>query len=278
MDYEKKYKEALKLAVSYYGNGTNEFLDTIFPELKESEDERITRAINNMLPFIPDEAYANNGVTKESVLNWLEKQKINTEGDFGRGYNCGYEACLNSHGAEWFEKQKEQKPVEIYEPSYDELQRHQDELHNFKVFAAKQAKEHHIRISFVHDFEWNNFCAEILSYFNEQKPADNQFPPLEGLDAVKAKYYDEGFKNGFDEGVDSVKPAEWSDEDKEIIETICKEGDLKPSEVCWLKSLRPSWKPSEEQMEALERASTNKYLSAEQYDILVSLCEQLKKL
>ena len=34
-----------------------------------------------------------------------------------------------------------------------------------------------------------------------------------------------------------------------------------------------AWKPSEEQMEALERASTNKYLSAEQFDILVSLYE-----
>jgi hypothetical protein len=42
--------------------------------------------------------------------------------------------------------------------------------------------------------------------------------------------------------------------------------------------ISPSWKPSEEQMGALERASTNKYLSAEQYDILVSLYEQLKKL
>lgn len=68
-------------------------------------------------------------------------------------------------GVKWG-KEKEQKPVD---PSDDELQRHQDELYNFKVFAAKQAKEHHI--SFVHDFEWNNFCAEILSYFNEQKPA-----------------------------------------------------------------------------------------------------------
>lgn len=35
----------------------------------------------------------------------------------------------------------------------------------------------------------------------EQKPADEQFPPLEGLDAIKAKYYDKGLKNGFDEGV-----------------------------------------------------------------------------
>ena len=44
------------------------------------------------------------------------------------------------------------------------------------------------------------------------------------------------------------------------------------------KELRKDWKPSEEQMEALERASTNEYLSAEQYDILVSLYEQLKQL
>ena len=49
-----------------------------------------------------------NGVRIDDILTYLEKQKINTEGDFDRGYNCGYEACLNSHGAEWFEKQKEQ--------------------------------------------------------------------------------------------------------------------------------------------------------------------------
>ena len=65
------------------------------------------------------------------------------------------------------EPKKEQKPIE---PSNDELQRHQNELDDFKIFAAKQAKEHHI--SFVHDFEWNNFCEELLSYFNEHEPAE----------------------------------------------------------------------------------------------------------
>ena len=51
----------------------------------------------------------------------------------------------------------------------------------------------------------------------EQKPVDEQFPPLEGLDAIKAKYYDDGFKNGFDEGVESVKPVGRSLEDDHII-------------------------------------------------------------
>ena len=73
-----------------------------------------------------------------------------------------------SSWVDYLERQKEQKPIN---PSDDELQRHQDELYDFKVFATKQAKEHHI--SFVHDFEWNNFCAELLSYFNEKhEPAE----------------------------------------------------------------------------------------------------------
>ena len=76
------------------------------------EDERIRKWMINQLS-----AVINTESAKEfdptgyemaiKALSWLEKQKINTEGDFGRGYDCGYEACLNSHGAEWFEKQKE---------------------------------------------------------------------------------------------------------------------------------------------------------------------------
>lgn len=37
--YKEKYNEGLELAKSYYGKGTNEFLDTIFPELKAKEDK-----------------------------------------------------------------------------------------------------------------------------------------------------------------------------------------------------------------------------------------------
>ena len=122
------------------------------------------------------------------------------------------------------EKQKEPKqesgvkgvkgPQEIHEPSYDELQRHQDELYDFKVFAVKQAKEHHIRISFVHDFEWNNFCAGLLSYFNEkQKPADyNEYKML--IEGARENGKIEGRKEVIDHpdeyGLSKQKPAEWT--------------------------------------------------------------------
>ena len=94
-------------------------------------------------------------------------------------------------------------------------------------------------------------CRAWLEKQKEQKPEDEQFPPLEGLDAIKAKYYDEGFKNGFDEGVESVKPAEWSEEDELKMNDLLNyldpdKGGTKYSscaqltEWCnWLKSLRP---------------------------------------
>ena len=132
-------------------------------------------------------------------------------------YHCSRDGYLTDQNGvswsctpEWFNE---------YIYTDDELQRHQDELHNFKVFAAKQAKEYHI--SFVHDFEWNNFCAELLSYFNEQKP-------------------------------------EWNEEDRNTINaaaTIVEGKGLKDL-ANRLKSLRPSWKPSEEQVKALEDTMT----------------------
>lgn len=39
MDYKEKYEKGLELAKSYYDKGTNEFLDTIFPELKARNDK-----------------------------------------------------------------------------------------------------------------------------------------------------------------------------------------------------------------------------------------------
>lgn len=72
--------------------------------------QEIERRIGAMYGF--SSGYSALNVCRE-LLDFIdslpkEEQKINTEGDFARGYDCGYECCLNSHGAEWFEKQKEQ--------------------------------------------------------------------------------------------------------------------------------------------------------------------------
>ena len=107
----------------------------------------------------------------------------------------------------------------------------------------------------------------------------------------KAKAYDEALEKarkyrdeeGFTE-MEDVFPELRESEDERMLHQVLRYLDptlprAKREEIeLWLKFLRPSWKPSEEQMYALGRASTNEYLSAEQYDILVSLYEHLKKL
>lgn len=93
------------------------------------------------------------------------------------------------------------------------------------------------------------------------------------------------------------KPAEWSEEDEEKLKAICtylrdyprlaKLGDkLRFNEYCdFLKSLRPSWKPSEEQMEAFKGYIEDFQARAEaavggwnNFDVMIRLYEQLKKL
>ena len=82
MGYEQKYKEALERARLLYEQGTiTESLSSVFPELAESEDERIANAIKKHLD--------------------MEKSERNLTGYFGVSYQ---------EAAAWLEKQGEQKP------------------------------------------------------------------------------------------------------------------------------------------------------------------------
>ena len=78
MDYEKMYKEALekaKIEINTKGIGeTVNLCKQLFPELAESEDERIRKALVKLLT-VASEAYLihSTGIKKESYLAWLEK-------------------------------------------------------------------------------------------------------------------------------------------------------------------------------------------------------------
>ena len=68
MDYEKRYKDALRRAKKLYGQGTiTECLGWVFPEL-EDEDTRIKREILELVSI------AGNGNQFEEIKDWLEKQ------------------------------------------------------------------------------------------------------------------------------------------------------------------------------------------------------------
>lgn len=118
MDYERKYKEALENAKQEYITTKNverkQWLEELFPELKESEDE-----LTWLTQFIQEEVYNlsidirdNEDRIKlknlQKSLAWLEKQSESIKIRQGRNY-----LCTKTHkyaGVEWIEGIKYYSP------------------------------------------------------------------------------------------------------------------------------------------------------------------------
>lgn len=94
------------------------------------------------------------------------------------------------------------------------------------------------------------------SLVEEQKPIDP-------CDASWDAYYQRGYQRGLEVGRKEQKPVEWSEEDESYLQTVINEIKANKKEareyehkkydaiILWLKSLRPSWKPSEAHLSAL---------------------------
>ena len=75
MDYKEKYNVALRRAKEYHDNGGAPLiLEVIFPELKESKDERIRKTL---IAFFRDWERTKShcwNVNVTDIIAWLEKQ------------------------------------------------------------------------------------------------------------------------------------------------------------------------------------------------------------
>lgn len=91
------------------------------------------------------------------------------------------------------------------------------------------------------------------------------------------------------EDIENLCSNEWSKEDEKIYQTVfkhfnsckkysCSTGVKKEHVLSWLKSLKPSWKPSKEQMDVLFNAGNGNYLNGTHMQILRNLYNDLKKL
>ena len=133
MDYKKKYEQALECAKSCMIDGLaksssiEEVIQLIFPELKESEDERIRREI---IECLKHNALGYSDNTRNRWIAWLEKQGeqkpdfCHHEVDFSdcseeyrRAYYDGWNNCNQQHE----QLKGEQKPVEWSEEDTERL-------------------------------------------------------------------------------------------------------------------------------------------------------------
>ena len=80
MNYEKKYKEALANARQEYTTTENverkRWLEELFPELKESEDEKIRKTIIDFVNEYGDKFFST--LAKGNAIAWLKKQGNST--------------------------------------------------------------------------------------------------------------------------------------------------------------------------------------------------------
>lgn len=100
MDYERKYKEALEWMQSLYSGlhgATKEEAEKYFPELKDSEDERIVKCLLNYFNHVRYNGLDLKGTDVDEVIVWLEKQGNNKTLDADKviawlvGNICDYE-------------------------------------------------------------------------------------------------------------------------------------------------------------------------------------------
>lgn len=125
MNYEQKYKETLERAKEwmagkyghYVSDTPQEIAEFIFPELKESEDERMRKSI---IYALRNGGFYDNDKTDEAIA-WLEKLSEQTDianKEYWRGYRDGKQEILDKYAE--LEKQGEQKSIDAVEPRFHE--------------------------------------------------------------------------------------------------------------------------------------------------------------
>ena len=243
-DYKKRYEEAFEKARELWGEYneiegcySNRYLcEEIFPALKESEDERIRGAI---IDYLKD----------NNLTEW----------------------------ADWLEKQGEQNKIEYVYPKF----RIGDIIEPIKPNGSFTP----VRIKYIGGGDYrcksddgNQYlvfpiCRENEYKLVEQKPAWSeedeslcrQIESILSVCRIKSLLSFDLYKKMLDllrtlkDRVQPQSKQEWSEEDKtwfdEVWRCVSKEYPLANSYIFqWLKSLRPqnTWKPSEEQMDALQ--------------------------
>ena len=233
VDYKKLYEDALERAKAYHRNelsGTRqEMTEYIFPELAESDDERIRKSL---IDFFGEQCDMSdvNGVYAYEVVAWLEKQKEQKPVDEEElskfceaNFNAGKRVVLNNP-----EEYGLQKPAEWSYP-----------------YGKNETVDQLIAI------------AECL-----EMDGDCLFNGYKGKDCGK-------FLRELARRESENKHAEWSEEDKKALDILSAvisynlqniptsnkiDRDNLLTLKRWKDGLRPQCKPTEDQLQLLKNA------------------------
>ena len=249
MDYEKILKEALNNEDTDYE--VKRWLEIHFPELAESEDEKIRKYLIGWVSKIKPQVFAEDaGLKKDNVIAWLEKQG-------------------------------EKKPVK-FKPSFrigDMIKPKDPVLGEPRIIEKIHPKWGYDTSKGILDFEfednWELVEQKPVEWSEEDETTKNNISHIiRQYDKISKRenqpcYYVGDCLLWMQNIKDRVQSKqEWSDEDEDMYHLIMSDVNyaqkqyptsaLTPydKKVDWLKSLRPQkhWKPTEEQMDTLAKA------------------------
>ncbi len=303
----------------------SEYIDTIIPELRESEDERMMWEFNDWL--CEEIECRKNDLRDEKdrrtlnmlcyvltkVKEWLEKQKENPKNADSIPADCVSLAKCEDRDSKYGVFPED---VIVVARACEKLEAHgYSEL----AHALKNVNLYTKPIDYDHEM-WKNCEAnfeggkkEVIDHpekyglQKEQKPISSYdiVPYIDDKIAeLQDMWREEKVSFDWDDMKDMIedvarhfyqkepKPAEWSEEDDNMLESVMMwldecEPQYVEKDKAWLesvkerlKSLRPSWKPSEEQMRCFDiaLALSDETMDENLHNVLVQLREQLKKL
>ena len=264
----KRYDEAIwKLRgmmpnwehLSYNGKTFLQDLVYIFPELTESEDERVRKELIDIVAKSPITfAFEDKG----KILAWLEAQGEQKD------------VCINIKDNQELPNKEETEVSDEYQQGY------RNGFKCGKEYVEKYPQEFNLQpMQLIQECEHENLIKERL------------------INAVNICYTEDGGKEApFKEELIAYinKHCEWSKKDEEIIQNIInlleepntiEESSYADIAIYWLKLLKDSvltqnrWKPSDEQMEAVRLAAEiGTANNSWAMNILKSMYQDLQKL
>ena len=211
--YEEALGRARKLREGFEGYNANvAIIEEIFPELAESEDERIRKAIlQKVLEASEDGCETFGGVEIDEVLTYLEKQKEpNIELIQRSWYMDGYIDGEFKREPKWIIKTGKGGPKHEVNPNYGKL---------LEQKPAEFNDDDDQLIGFIFDLlndlvwrkDWAMSKEECLKRLKSLRPQPKEENVGKELLYVAEKQYErgkrDGYREGFDEGYKKANEA-----------------------------------------------------------------------
>ena len=314
-DYKKLYEDAI-LRMNKWVEGSEiidpkEVAEFVFPELKESEDEKIRKAIHIYLDWLDgrNKDYKPKGkYTIRDMIAWLEKQGEQIPANSAKTCKDEQKHADNVepkfHEGDWVIVRNKDAYQVIEVNAHDYRLKHVlgsempfpfTQESSLKSWTIEDAKDGNVLatnyfIFIFKNIDSNNGVHYYCQYEISKHEDDNQFDtalPQSLMGKVGSSHYSPATKEQreqlekamtdagytFDSDKKELKKIEqgnspllsnysnngknaWSEEDEKIMQTMIKEGDLKLSEMDWLKSLKDRVQPKQEWSEEDENLYT----------------------